>query len=256
MPIRNEYIYLDYSITSDVFTLNFSTLTASDEDRGRVPPTFTNPPQIEVTAVRGNNTVFFNTSDLTATSVIFRLGDGDPAPLSIDFKIIDRESDVTIADTDLGDAINQIRRMTADQGKGGAAFVRTNTELTEYLKDAAREVRMDLDSFEDFTIDEINGIVPTATDIELRLLVLKATNIIYRDSFYEATGDAIHIKAGVTLDTSKSLRGWGELISEYNKEYDKLLKKLKLGGDYGTTGSRIDTYKSETTDVREPKALI
>jgi len=89
MGLRDEFSYLAQSINSFDETVLFSSLGTPDE--GGTLPTFTVTPLIEITAITGRRLIYVKSK--STTQVVFDAsGSGDPFPITIDFRIVSRET--------------------------------------------------------------------------------------------------------------------------------------------------------------------
>jgi hypothetical protein len=89
MGTRAEYTYLNQSIDVSPKTITFSSLGTSDE--GSTLPTFTQTPIVEVLRIYGDRLIYV--SSISTTQIVFTAsGAGDSLPISIDYRIVSRET--------------------------------------------------------------------------------------------------------------------------------------------------------------------
>lgn len=152
----------------------------------------------------------------------------------------------------------QVRHLVQDPLVSGTA-VRSDVELWEYAKDVLPDIETSFPSFTVFTISG-SSITPTPDNIDLRLIALKTAQLITQEDWREAVGDSIAIKTGsISLDTTKGPRFFKDIHDSIKNEYDSMVSDLNINGKSSSTtsiGTRVDNYKTRTTDTKAGDSLL
>lgn len=152
--------------------------------------------------------------------------------------------------------VQSVRRISNRTDTAAANFLNEN-EVGLYLDDAAGDILIMYPDFTEFTVSG-NNISPVPDKIDERLLVWGAACLILMNDEAQNSGDAIFIKAGpISLDTSKSLRGFSETTKRMCSTFHNMIDNITINGKSGVGlgGSRIDNYIEDITSEIDGDAL-
>lgn len=259
---RERYLFTK-DITEDNQVFTFANLGTADE--GRVLPTFTVAPIIDIKSVQGDSIVNLHPTlvpTLTTFTIIIGSGGQVPSvadPITFSFEIIDLGSVAPAAETNVANMISQIRRLVNDPLVSGTA-VRSDLEMAAYIEDSLGDIEIDYPDFTDFTMTSGTSISPTPDIVDKRLMVLKSVELVTYENMVEAAGDSILIQQGsIRLDTSKGTKTFQVVHERAARNYTNLINRLNMHGKSSVTtsiGSRVDNYVSRTTDSKAGDSLL
>lgn len=154
--------------------------------------------------------------------------------------------------------VEQVRRITNKSSTSTDSDFMSEADISVYLDDAARDIRILYPDFDEFVVTGTN-ISPVPDRIDERVLALGAACLILLDEDVRSSGDAILIKAGsITLDTSKSVRGLSDSAQRICNTFHNMIDTLNVDGKAGVgfSGTRVDNYKRVDSDTKDSGSLI
>lgn len=162
------------------------------------------------------------------------------------------------------DVVESVKRMTKWSVISGSF---SEVDLMHYIQDGYVSVQVDYPDIVAYTFT-ISGtaaessIAPAPDIVDKVLLATKGTILTLLAYGNEVAGDAILIRAGsISVDTSKSLAGFGFNLDRIENDYKDLVTNLRISGktsDTTTKGIRVDNYIQRQGDIgnKDSESLI